>query len=178
MTLAYHHFPPGERPAQKPQRLRKWEGDSPYFKNRPLRGPRGSPTLDLLRKPITFRNIPKLSGVTVHSMVKGANESSSYLHVAGMVVQAITNVRVTPHISRIAVVQWGLKKDKYVAVTAHMKGEDMYDFLGKTVDIVLPRIKEWKGVSGASGDSNGNISFGLEPDAVASYPEIEVNYDM
>lgn len=111
-------------------------------------------------------------------MASEALEDSAHLHIAGMVVQAITNIRCTPHASRSNVMQWGIRKGKYVAVTAQLHGEDMYDFLGKTVDIVLPRIKEWKGVSGTSGDSNGNISFGLSRDAVAFYPEVEVNYDM
>ena len=40
----------------------------------------------------------------------------------------------------------------------------------------MPRIKDWKGVSGTSGDSIGNISFGMTPEQVALYPEIEFNY--
>jgi hypothetical protein len=56
--MCYQHVPPGFRPLDKGPRLRPWVGDSPYFKNRPLRGPRGGDVLRLLRKPITFRNIP------------------------------------------------------------------------------------------------------------------------
>ncbi|GME46286.1 mitochondrial 54s ribosomal protein 7 5 [Neofusicoccum parvum] len=178
MTLAYHHQPPGYRAPPKAQRLREWVGDSPYFKNRPLRGPRGGDTLRLLRKPITFRNVPKLEGITVHSMVPEAGDDSAHLHVAGMVVQAITNVRVTAHKARQSVAQWGLREGKYVSVKAELTGEAMYDFLGKTIDLIMPRIKEWKGAKGTSGDSSGNIAFGLPADAVAMYPEIEVNYDM
>ncbi|KAF9631320.1 putative 50s ribosomal subunit l7 protein [Lasiodiplodia theobromae] len=178
MTLAYHHHPPGYSAPPKSQRLREWVGDSPYFKNRPLRGPRGGDTLRLLRQPITFRNVPKLEGVTVHTMVPKAVEDSAHLHVAGMVIQSITNVRTTAYKSRHAVSQWGLREGKFVAVKAELKGEDMYDFLGKTIDLVLPRIKEWKGAKGSSGDSSGNIAFGLPADAVAMYPEIEVNFDM
>lgn len=178
MTLAYHHHPPGYSAPPKSQRLREWVGDSPYFKNRPLRGPRGGDTLRLLRQPITFRNVPKLEGVTVHTMVPKAVEDSAHLHVAGMVIQSITNVRTTVYKSRHAVSQWGLREGKFVAVKAELKGEDMYDFLGKTIDLVLPRIKEWKGAKGSSGDSSGNIAFGLPADAVAMYPEIEVNFDM
>ncbi len=58
-----------------------------------------------------------------------------------------------------------------------LRGQEMYDFLGKVVDIVMPRVKEWPGVSGGSGDGNGCIGFGFTPEAVAVFPEIEVNYD-
>ncbi|KAI9837478.1 MAG: hypothetical protein M1819_007126 [Sarea resinae] len=178
LTLTYAHRPPGFSPPPKGERLRSWDGSSPYHKNRPARGPRGGDVLRLLTRPATFRNVPKLTGVTVHTMVAGALEDSAYLHVAGMVVQAITNARVQTHKSKGNVNQWGLREGKHVAVTAELKGEDMYHFVAKVVDVVLPRIKDWRGVKGSSGDSSGNLSFGLTADAMSLFPEIEVNYDM
>lgn len=110
-------------------------------------------------------------------MVPQAQENSAHLHVAGMIVQAISNVRATSHKARHNVVGWGLREGKYVAVTADMEREDAQHFLAKLIDVVLPRIKEWKGVPGSSGDGSGNMTFGLTPDQVALFPEIEVNYD-
>jgi len=103
---------------------------------------------------------------------------SAYLHVMGMAIQAITNVRVTAHASRTNVQQWGLKKGKFASVTADLYGEDMYHFLAKVVDLVMPRIKDWRGVKGSSGDGTGNLSFGFDAEVVSLFPEIEVNYDM
>lgn len=134
--------------------------------------------LQLLRRPITFRNIPKLEGITIHSMVSEAMSDSAHLHVAGMIMQAITNVRVTTHKAKRSVAQWGLREGKFVSMTAELKGEDMYHFLSKCIDMIMPRIKDWKGVKGSSGDSSGNITFGLNSEAVALFPEVEVNYDM
>lgn len=111
-------------------------------------------------------------------MVKGAVGDSGYLHAAGMALQAITGVRVTTCKSKTDVVPWGLRKGKYIAVKCELRGEDMWHFLGRCVDVVLPRIKDWPGVKGSAGDSSGNITFGLKPDAVKLFPEIEVNYDM
>jgi len=178
MTMTYQHFPPGHRAPQKGERLRSWVGDSPYFKNRPLRGPRGGDVLRLLRKPITFRNVPRLIGVTVHTFVKGAIEDSAPLHVAGMAMQAITNVRVEAHKTKQSVAGFGIREGQYLSVTCELQGEDMHHFLSKTLDVVMPKIKDWKGVKGSSGDSSGHLAFGLSPEQVALYPEIEVNYDM
>jgi large subunit ribosomal protein L5 len=111
-------------------------------------------------------------------MVSQASNDSAYLHVAGMVVQSITNVRIETHQSKTGVMQWGLKKGKFVAVTADLYNEDMHHFLAKCVDLVMPRIKDWKGVKGTSGDGTGCISFGFDAETVALFPEIEVNYDM
>ncbi|KMP03084.1 54S ribosomal protein L7 [Coccidioides immitis RMSCC 3703] len=180
LTLCYVHNPPGFKPPPKPERLRSWDDSSPYHENRSLRGPRGGDVLRLLRKPITFRNIPKLEKITVHSYVKqAATDGSAYLHVAGMVLQAITNVRAQTHKSRTSVPKWGIAPGRsHVAATVELRGEDMYHFFGKLVDIVMPRIKDWKGVKGSSGDSSGNITLGFEPHMVALFPEVEVNYDM
>ena len=134
--------------------------------------------LRLLRKPVTFRNIPQLTGITVHSMVKGAIENSSHLHVAGMVLQAITGVRAVSHKTRHNVAGFGIRENQYLSVTCHLEREDMYDFIGKLVDVVMPRIKDWRGVKGSSGDGSGNIAFGMRGEDVALFPEVEVNYDM
>ena len=179
MTLAYMHHPPGFEPAPKGQRLRKWEGDNPYFKNRPLRGPRGGDVLRLLRKPITFRNVPQLERVTVHSMVKAVlTDGSAPLHVAGMAIQAITNVRATAHAAKKSVAGFGVRAGQHLSVTCDLRGENMYHFLSKVVDVVLPRIKDWQGVKGSTGDNSGNLAFGLTGEEVALFPEISVNYDM
>lgn len=135
--------------------------------------------LRLLRKPITFRNVPMIEGITVHTYVKAVvKEGSAPLHVAGMILQAITNVRVETHKSRTTVPSFGIVKGKdSIAATANLKGEDMYHFLGKLVNVVLPRIKDWRGVQATTGDGSGNLSFGLEPEIVGAFPEIEINYD-
>lgn len=133
--------------------------------------------LRLLRKPVTFRNVPRLEGVSVSSFVRGALEDSAALHVASMAIQAITGQRCSARPARHNVQPWGLRAGKFCAVSVDLKGEDMYHFLSKCVDVVMPRIKDWKGVKGSSGDSSGNISFGFSPEVVAYFPEIEVNYD-
>lgn len=110
-------------------------------------------------------------------MVPEAQENSANMHVAGMILQAITNVRAVTHKARHNVVGWGLREGRYVSATATLEHDDALDFLAKLIDVVLPKIKEWKGVPGSSGDGHGNIGLGLTPDQLALFPEIEVNYD-
>ena len=95
-----------------------------------------------------------------------------------MILQSITNVRVETHKSRSGEGSWGISPGKQtIAATAKLYGEDMYHFLGKVVNIVLPRIKDWPGVKATTGDGSGNLTFGLEPEVVGGFPEIEINYD-
>lgn len=180
LTLCYVHTPPGFKPPPKALRLRDWDGSSPYHKNRSLRGPRGGDVLRLLRKPIQFNNIPELERITIHSYVKNAaHDNSAWLHIAGMVVQAISNMRVQTFKSRTGVAPWNISPGRdTVAVKAELYGENMHHFFGKLIDVVLPRMKDWQGVKLSSGDSSGNITFGMVPQHVAMFPEVEVNYDM
>lgn len=130
-----------------------------------------------MRRPITFRNVPTLEKITVHSFVKGASSNSALLHVASMAVQAITNVRCTIYRAKESITNFDLRAGKATAVGCELRGEDMWCFLAKVVDIVMPRIKDFRGVSGGSGDNSGNLAFGFNPDIVGRFPEIEINYD-
>lgn len=116
--------------------------------------------------------------VTVHAYCSGAAKGgSSYVHVAGMILQAITNQKAITHKARKSEQSWGLVRGRTVSLTTDMKGEDMYHFLGKLINIVMPRIKDWNGVRATTGDNSGNLSFGFTPEVVAGFPEIEINYD-
>ncbi|CAK7205955.1 54S ribosomal protein L7, mitochondrial [Sporothrix eucalyptigena] len=178
MTLTYTHVPPGTEKAPTPQRLRSWDGSSPYHKNRPLRGPRGDTVLKPLEKPITFRNIPVIRSVTLASFMPLAPRDPDRMVVARMVTQAITGV--VPEVTTIKhnVAQWQIIKGQKAGVKATLYGNAAYDFLDKCIHLVFPRIKDWEGVKGSTGDSAGNLSWGLTREDVALFPEIEANYSM
>lgn len=178
MTMSYMHFPPGFVAPERSERLRSWVGDNPYFKNRPRRGPRGGDVLRLIRKPITWQNVPRVTRITVHSMVKDAKDSSAYLHAAGMVLQSITNVRAEARALRKSVAGFGVRQGQHLSVVCDLRGEDCLHFLSKVVEVVMPKIKDFKGMKGSSGDSSGNLALGLTPEEVGLFPEVEVNYDM
>ena len=111
------------------------------------------------------------------SFVPDASSDSAYLHVAGMAIQAITNVRCTVYRAKKHSPKYSIREGKAIALDCELRGEDMWCFLAKVVDMVMPRIKDFKGVSGGVGDDNGNLAFGFTPDVVGIFPEIEINYD-
>lgn len=121
--------------------------------------------------------MPTLKKITVHSFVKEASSDSAALDVASMVLQAITNVRCSVFKSKTSIAEFNYTKGRKVSLACELKGEDMWCFLAKAVDLIMPRIKEYQGVSGGSGDGNGNLGFGFSSDVVGTFPEIEINYD-
>ncbi|KAK4245833.1 ribosomal protein L5 domain-containing protein [Corynascus novoguineensis] len=176
MTLTYTHVPPGTPEKETPQRLRGWDGSSPYHKNRALRGPRGGAVLRLLERDITFNNVPEIREITIASNVPDAVHDPDHLLVARSVLLALTGT--TPEITKTKsnVVQWGIKKGDKAGVKTTVYGNAAYEFLDRCVHLVFPRIKDWKGIPATTGDSAGNLAFGLTPDEVKLFPEIEANY--
>ncbi|EON96689.1 putative 54s ribosomal protein l7 protein [Phaeoacremonium minimum UCRPA7] len=178
MTLTYDHKPPGTERQVIGQRLREWDESSPYHKGRPLRSPRGNPTLTLVERDINFRNIPEVRAVTLSSYVPAALKNEDFLLVARAAMQAITGSVPETVKTRKSVAQWGIAEGKKSGVKTTIYGNAAYEFLDKCVHLVFPRIKDWPGLKGSTGDSSGNLSFGLTHENMALFPEIEVNYDI
>jgi large subunit ribosomal protein L5 len=158
MTLTYKHKPPGVREEPIGERLRAWDGSSPYHKNRGLRPPRGKRGLRPVERDIDFTNIPEVREITVSTYVPRGIKNPDLLVVARMVVQAITGVVPMGTKARKDVAQWKIKEGQWAGYKATMYGDRAYDFLDRCIHHVLPRIKEWKGVSGMNTCSQTPLS--------------------
>jgi large subunit ribosomal protein L5 len=181
MTLAYKHVPPGTPPSESMKgHLRQWDGSSPYHKNRPSRGPRGggSSRLGLIERDIAWHNIPEISAVSIHSFTPAAGQNKEYLHVSRAVLQAITGQFPDVTTVKTGVVQWGVRKGDKTGAKVTLRGGAAYEFVDKLVTLVLPKIKDWPGLKANTGDGSGNLAFGMKPEWMAFFPELEFNYDV
>lgn len=176
MVLTYSHHDPSA-PA-KTNELRQWDGSSPYHINRANRPLRGNKQFSPLPRPITFRNIPALQKVVVHTMVKEALGNESALLSARLAIQSITGSRPSVVHAKTGLAPWKLRVGVPVATKVTLTGRPMYHFLSTLVEIVMPKLKDYPGVRATTGDGAGNVSFGFPPEAMAMFPEIEANYDM
>lgn len=176
LTLAYNHIPPGEytKSVDKSQ-FRKWEGDNPYFENRPLRAPRGSARYRIAEHDISFANVPEITSITLACHVPKSHGNPMYLFVARAMLQTITGV--VPEVTKYknAVAAFGVTKGRASGAKVTIKGNEAYEWLDKCIHIVMPQIKEWPGVKGSSGDNKGNIGWGFEPKDMVLFPEIHSN---
>lgn len=99
-----------------------------------------------------------------------------------MALQAISGVRATVYMARKSFTAGHRtphtqRAGKPIAIGVTLEREDMWHFLSTLIDRVLPRVKDWKGIRGSSGDGSGNLGLGLAPDVVGGWPELEINYD-
>ncbi|KAI0201099.1 ribosomal protein L5 [Astrocystis sublimbata] len=179
MTLMYQHTPPGTPRRPERIRLREWDDSSPYMKNRPKRGPRGADVLFPMEKTIDWRNIPEIRAVHIAIYVPKAKKNEDHLIVSRAVLQSISGVRPTITTNKSSVAQWGVVRGDRTGVKCSIFGNQAYEFIDKAVQLVFPKIKEWEGVQGTTGDSTGNLAFGLESQDMQHFPEVEaafINY--
>jgi large subunit ribosomal protein L5 len=158
MTLGYTHIPPGTPARAERIRLREWDDSSPYMKNRPLRGPRGGTALPLLERDINWRNIPKVKAVSLNAFVPKAAQNDEYLQIARMAIQAISGCAPEVTSMKAGVNTWNVREGDKTGAKTMIYGDAAYEFLDKLVNLVLPKIKEWPGISGMRA-SYGNFKW-------------------
>ncbi|EGV66763.1 54S ribosomal protein L7, mitochondrial [Yamadazyma tenuis] len=152
---------------------RSWGTDSPYKLYRKMRKPKGLSRATKDIKPIAPKNIPELTGININLYNREALEDS-WLNISSRLqIAQITNVKPKRIFNKSNIVQWKCREGKPCGCKVHLTGEDMHQFLSTLTELVLPRIRTFQGISKKSGDHNGNISFGLSPEDIKFFPEIE-----
>ncbi|EGW32978.1 uncharacterized protein SPAPADRAFT_60307 [Spathaspora passalidarum NRRL Y-27907] len=157
---------------------RSWGVDSPYKLYRPLKKPLGSIRTRGQIKPVTAKNIPEITGVTVHSYNKKALVEPWLDITTRLQVATLTNVKPKQLFAKRNLVEFKLRKGKPVGGKVELTGRDMTQFLSTLIELVLPRIRTFKGIKNSSGDKKGNITFGLTNEDMQFFPEIEAFQDL
>lgn len=86
---------------------------------------------------------------------------------------AITGQKPTVRKARISVAGFGIREGNAVGLACTLRGSRMFDFYDKLVSIVLPRLRDFRGVKTTSFDKFGNYSIGLTEYSV--FPEIDLS---
>lgn len=157
---------------------REWDGSSPYQINRPLKKPRGSKAQLPDIHPIKWNNIPGLTSITLNCYVRDARENEMLTISAALQLQQITGCKPKIVYSKSDVPTWKIRKGHAMGAKVTISGYEMSQFLLTLSEIVLPRIREYKGINMSSGDRFGGIAFGLNEEEVKFFPEIDSNQDL
>lgn len=115
--------------------------------------------------------LPVLKKVSVHvgigSMVTGGNKDFS--HVEKMLLD-VTGQKPVVRKARMAISNFKLRKGLPVGIHTTLRGDRMTDFIGRLVNIALPRVRDFRGISVRGFDGNGNFTLGLEDATI--FPEV------
>lgn len=173
LLINYRH---GQQPLYGNKR-RQWDMTSPYHLNRPLRKPKGqivpSPTI----LPRTDKNVPLLESVTLNCFVKDAKLYPAMAIAATLQLQQITGVKPKSIYAKTNAPNWKLRPGMKMGAKVTLQGREASQFVSTLTELVLPRMREFHGISNRSGDRYGSIAFGLTSEDVKLFPEIENNQD-
>jgi large subunit ribosomal protein L5 len=117
--------------------------------------------------------IPKLEKVVINMSVGDAISNSKALDVAIRELETISGQKAVITKAKKSIAAFKLREGMNIGGKVTLRGERMYVFLDKLFNIVLPRIRDFRGLSRKSFDGRGNYNMGLREQLV--FPEI--NFD-
>lgn len=115
--------------------------------------------------------VPRLEKVTLNIGVGEAIQNAKALEAAENDLVAISGQHPVTTRAKKSIAAFKLRTGMPVGLKVTLRGERMYDFLDKLMNIVLPRIREFQGVSPGSFDGYGNYTLGLREQTI--FPEID-----
>ena len=112
-----------------------------------------------------------LEKIVVNMGVGKFKDDSKYLESAANDLAVITGQKPAVRRAKKAVSGFKLRAGDPIGLTVTLRGKRMWDFFEKLVKIVLPRLRDFRGVSRKSFDGSGNYSLGIEEHTV--FPEVD-----
>jgi len=127
-----------------------------------------------LQKDLGIKNvmaIPKVTKIVVNMGVGEAAQNSKLLDGAVADMTAITGQKPVITKSRKSIANFKLREGMGVGCRVTLRGDQMWEFLDRLVNIALPRIRDFKGINEKSFDGRGNYTLGIKEQII--FPEIE-----
>ena len=127
-----------------------------------------------LRKEYTYGNdmmIPRLEKIVLNMGVGEAVKDSKKAKSAVDDLTLIAGQKAVPTVARKSIAAFRLREGMTIGAKVTLRGNRMFDFLDRLITIAMPRVRDFRGVSGKSFDGNGNFAMGLKEHIV--FPEID-----
>ena len=121
-----------------------------------------------------FKNIhqvPRLEKVVVNMGVGQATQNSKLVEKAAEELAAITGQKAAIRRSRKSIANFKLRQGQPIGCTVTLRGTRMWEFFDRLVNVSLPRVRDFKGVSAKAFDGRGNYSLGIREQII--FPEID-----
>ena len=130
----------------------------------------------VLRREFGYSNplqIPTLSKIVVNIGLGEALENSNAIEASTNDLATITGQKPVVNLARKSIANFKLREGMAVGASVTLRAHRMWQFYDRLVNIALPRVRDFRGVSRNSFDGRGNYSLGLSEQVV--FPEIDYN---
>lgn len=116
-------------------------------------------------------SVPKLDKVVINMGVGEAKDNSKLLDNAVRDLQIITGQHVVTTKAKKAVANFKIREGMAIGCKCTLRGEKMYEFVDRLINLALPRVRDFRGVNPNAFDGRGNYSLGIKEQII--FPEIE-----
>ena len=127
-----------------------------------------------LQKKFEYKNImqvPKLDKVVINMGVGEAKENSKVLDTAISDLEIITGQKAVVTRAKKSVANFKLREGQPIGCKVTLRGEKMYEFVDRLINLALPRVRDFRGVNPNAFDGRGNYAMGIKEQFI--FPEIE-----
>lgn len=126
-----------------------------------------------LKDELKLKNIyqaPKLEKIVLNIGLGRAKDEKRLLEVGANTLRKITGQQPIETVSRMSIASFKLREGNKIGLKVTLRGQQMYEFADRFINIILPRLRDFHGVSAKSFDKQGNFSIGLTDQSV--FPEL------
>lgn len=130
--------------------------------------------VDALTKKFEYKNVmevPKLSKIVINMGVGEAKENAKVLDAAVSDLTTISGQKPILTKAKKSVANFKLREGMPIGCKVTLRGERMYEFLDRLVNLALPRVRDFRGVNPNAFDGRGNYALGIKEQLI--FPEIE-----
>jgi large subunit ribosomal protein L5 len=117
--------------------------------------------------------IPKLSKICLNQGVGAAVADKKIVDMAVEEMSLIAGQRAVPTYSKKAISNFKLREEMPIGCKVTLRGNKMYEFLDRFVNVALPRVRDFRGISDKGFDGRGNYTMGVPEQII--FPEIEID---
>lgn len=115
--------------------------------------------------------VPKLDKIVINMGVGEAKENAKILDAAMKDLEIIAGQKAIITKAKKSIANFKIREGMPIGCKTTLRGEKMYDFLDRLINLALPRVRDFRGVSADSFDGRGNYSLGIKEQLI--FPEIE-----
>ena len=130
--------------------------------------------VDALMKKFGYKNImevPKLDKVVINMGVGEAKENAKLLEAAVKDMETITGQKAVLTRAKNSVANFKIREGMPIGCKVTLRGEKMYEFVDRLINLSLPRVRDFRGVNPNAFDGRGNYAMGIKEQLI--FPEIE-----
>lgn len=130
--------------------------------------------VDSMVKKFGYKNtmqVPKLNKIVINMGVGEAKENSKALENAINDLEIITGQKVIRTKAKKSVASFKIREGMDIGCKVTLRGERMYEFADRLINLALPRVRDFRGVNPNSFDGRGNYALGIKEQLI--FPEIE-----